>query len=50
MVRDWNEFKVTEEFLSIDDLVEAVEEGRVIEMFGTGTASLVSPVRRICYS
>lgn len=32
--RHWNEFKVTEERFKIQDIIEAVKEGRVIEAFG----------------
>lgn len=31
------------------DLASAADEGRLIEAFGTGTAAVVSPVRRISW-
>ncbi|KAJ3035642.1 branched-chain-amino-acid aminotransferase [Rhizophlyctis rosea] len=47
LAREWNEFKVTESRLSMFDVAKAIEEGRVIEMFGAGTAAIVSPIKRI---
>jgi len=47
--RLWGTLKVTERSLSIKDFCCAVREGRVFEMFGTGTASVIVPVNRIVY-
>jgi branched-chain amino acid aminotransferase len=33
----------------METLVRAVEENRVIEMFGAGTAAIVSPIKQIKY-
>jgi branched-chain amino acid aminotransferase len=41
--------KVTEGIWTMDDLLNALSEKRVLEMFGTGTAAIVSPVNRILY-
>jgi len=49
LAREWKEFKVTEEEWTMDSLVQALQEGRVIEMFGAGTAAVVSPVNNIFY-
>lgn len=43
------EFKVSERYLTMADLQQALEENRVREMFGSGTACVVSPVGRILY-
>ncbi len=43
LLKDWN-MKVSERKLSIDDLYLAHEEGRLEEVFGTGTAAVISPV------
>uniref|UniRef100_A0A8C6G124 branched-chain-amino-acid transaminase n=1 Tax=Moschus moschiferus TaxID=68415 RepID=A0A8C6G124_MOSMO len=43
------EFKVSERYLTMDDLTTAVEENRVREMFGSGTACVVCPVSTILY-
>ncbi|XP_059361231.1 branched-chain-amino-acid aminotransferase, cytosolic-like [Carassius carassius] len=45
----WGEFKVSERYLTMADLRQALEENRVREMFGSGTACVVSPVGRILY-
>ena len=40
---------VREEKFTMSDLAEAADEGRLIEAFGTGTAAVVSPVRKISW-
>ncbi|KAJ3317513.1 branched-chain-amino-acid aminotransferase [Boothiomyces sp. JEL0866] len=47
---EWNEFKVTEKPVTIHDVAKAVKENRVIEMFGAGTAAIVSPIKLIHYN
>lgn len=42
-------WKVSERYLTMKDLAEAEEEGRLIEVFGAGTAAIVSPVRSIAW-
>ncbi|KAM6986223.1 branched-chain-amino-acid aminotransferase, cytosolic [Aplochiton taeniatus] len=49
LTRKWGEFKVTERSLTMADLRQALKEERVKEMFGSGTACVVSPVGRILY-
>uniref|UniRef100_A0A673I8R6 Branched-chain-amino-acid aminotransferase n=1 Tax=Sinocyclocheilus rhinocerous TaxID=307959 RepID=A0A673I8R6_9TELE len=49
LARKWGEFKVSERYLTMADLRQALEENRVREMFGSGTACVVSPVGRILY-
>jgi branched-chain amino acid aminotransferase len=41
--RQWG-LKVTERALSIDEVVSAAQSGRLKEVFGTGTAAVISPV------
>ncbi|MFY0582367.1 aminotransferase class IV [Cystobacter fuscus] len=43
LLRDWG-MKVSERKLSIDELREAHHEGELHEVFGTGTAAVISPV------
>ncbi|WP_187345230.1 branched-chain amino acid aminotransferase [Cystobacter ferrugineus] len=43
LLRDWG-MKVSERKLSIDELREAHREGALHEVFGTGTAAVISPV------
>ncbi|KAL8662717.1 MAG: hypothetical protein Q9202_004502 [Teloschistes flavicans] len=40
-------WKVEERNFTMRELAEAAEEGRLLEVFGTGTAAVVSPVRMI---
>ena len=47
LCKDWNRFKVTERPFTMNEVIEAVEEGRMIESFGAGTAAIVSPVNKI---
>ncbi|MCY1083280.1 branched-chain amino acid aminotransferase [Archangium lansingense] len=43
LLRDWG-MKVSERKLSIDELREAHQKGELREVFGTGTAAVISPV------
>ncbi|MFC7321256.1 branched-chain amino acid aminotransferase [Halobacillus campisalis] len=43
LLQDWG-IPVTERKISIDELYQAYEEGIVEEVFGTGTAAVISPV------
>lgn len=49
LTRQWGEFKVTEGNFKMADVARAVDEGRVLEAFGAGTAAIVSPIERINY-
>ena len=42
-------YKVEERKISIDELIGAAKEGRLKEVFGTGTAAVISPVGEILY-
>jgi branched-chain amino acid aminotransferase len=48
IARDWG-ISVSERFLTIDEVIEASESGRLKEAFGTGTAAVISPVGQITY-
>jgi branched-chain amino acid aminotransferase len=41
--------KVSERPVSIDEVVEAHERGKLEEVFGTGTAAVISPVGELVY-
>ncbi|MBR5454119.1 MAG: branched-chain amino acid aminotransferase [Clostridia bacterium] len=43
LLRSWG-IKVTERKVSIDELVEAYDAGKLDEAFGTGTAAVISPI------
>jgi branched-chain amino acid aminotransferase len=49
LARSWNEFKVSERKITMGEVKQAVKEGRMLEMFGSGTACIVSPIKRIHY-
>ncbi len=42
-------YEVEERMITIDELVEAAKNGQLTEMFGTGTAAVVSPVGMFSY-
>ncbi len=42
-------YKVKEEALSIDTIVEGIESGTLTEVFGMGTAAIISPVGELKY-
>ncbi|MFC1883337.1 branched-chain amino acid aminotransferase [Thermodesulfobacteriota bacterium] len=48
IVKHWG-LKISERSLSIDEVIEAAENGRLKETFGTGTAAVISPVGQITY-
>jgi len=49
IAKSWNEFKVTERYPTMEDIKRGIKEKRVLQIFGAGTACVVSPVGRILY-
>merc|ERR1719369_2250067 len=49
LAREWNEFEVNERKLTIKEVLNGAQDGSLVEMFGTGTAAIVSPVGNILY-
>lgn len=47
LARTWNEFKVREAPVLMSELIRASKEGRLLEMFGCGTACIVAPIKQI---
>ena len=43
LLRSWG-YKVSERLLSIDEIREAADNGKLDEAFGTGTAAVISPI------
>ena len=41
--------EVEERLVSIDELVEAAQNGKLEEAWGTGTAAVISPIGELCY-
>jgi len=48
ILKDWN-IPIVEKQISIDEVMQAGNDGRLQEMFGTGTAAVISPVGSIHY-
>ncbi len=48
LLKSWG-YNVSERILTIDEVVEAHTNGKLIEMFGTGTAAVISPVGELKY-
>jgi len=48
LLRDWG-IKAVERQISIDEVVAAHKAGRLEEVFGTGTAAVISPVGELAY-
>ena len=42
-------YTVTERLLSVDELISALQDGRLEEAFGCGTTAVVSPIGRLMY-
>ncbi|XP_039499192.1 branched-chain-amino-acid aminotransferase, cytosolic [Drosophila santomea] len=49
MSRQWGKFKVSEANITMPMVCELLNQGRLLELFGAGTACVVSPVNRISY-
>ncbi|RWS17847.1 branched-chain-amino-acid aminotransferase: cytosolic-like protein [Dinothrombium tinctorium] len=49
LARQWNEFKVSERRITMKEVIKALNEKRLLEIFGSGTACVVCPVGCIHY-
>lgn len=49
IARGLGEFKVSERTYTMPQLAKAIDEGRVLDCFGAGTAAVVSPIKSINY-
>lgn len=49
LTRNWINFSVSERRIEMSEFVEAHKEGRILEMFGSGTAAIVCPVSCLHY-
>ncbi|KAI9187995.1 branched-chain-amino-acid transaminase bat2 [Blastocladiella emersonii ATCC 22665] len=50
LARQWGEFQVAERKIYMKDIQAAAKEGRLLEMFGAGTACIVSPIKNVHYN
>jgi branched-chain amino acid aminotransferase len=48
IARGW-EMKVSERMISLDEVLSALESGKVKEIFASGTAAVISPVGKLAY-
>ncbi|CAD7090128.1 unnamed protein product [Hermetia illucens] len=49
LARQWGRFKVNEASFTMPQVCQLIKEERLLELFGTGTACVVSPIERIHY-
>ena len=49
LARDWDGIEVSERKMVIGEIINGAQDGTLVEMFGTGTAAIVSPVGNIFY-
>ena len=49
LAREFDELEVNERKLTIKDLLNSAKDGTLLEVFGTGTAAIVTPVGNIYY-
>ncbi|XP_069012727.1 branched-chain-amino-acid aminotransferase, cytosolic isoform X2 [Embiotoca jacksoni] len=49
LTREWGEFTVAERYLTMSQLCSALEQQRVKEMFGSGTACMICPIGHVVY-
>jgi len=50
LMKELKEFKVTVREFKVQEMIKAVEEGRMYEAFGAGTAAIVCPVQSFNYN
>ncbi len=48
IVKDWS-IKIEERMLEIDEVIEGIKKGLLKEVFGSGTAAIISPVGELYY-
>ena len=49
LTSEWPDLEVTERRVTMGEVVRAMDEDRLVEMFGSGTAAVVSPVGGLHY-
>lgn len=48
ILKDWG-YNMNERMISIDEIVDAYDQGNLFEMFGTGTAAVISSISKLKY-
>ncbi|XP_044012781.1 branched-chain-amino-acid aminotransferase [Aphidius gifuensis] len=49
LANEMNQFKVTERTITMSEICQLLSENRLLEMFGAGTACVISPISNIDY-
>lgn len=49
ILKDWG-LNATERMISLQEIIDAYKTGELIEMFGTGTAAVISSVSKLKYN
>ena len=49
LARHWG-IKVAERRIAIDEVMDSIEDGSMTEVFGTGTAAVISPIGEIFHN
>ncbi|XP_011501274.1 PREDICTED: branched-chain-amino-acid aminotransferase, cytosolic isoform X1 [Ceratosolen solmsi marchali] len=49
LAKEWNQFKVSERKITMAEVCQLLSENRLLELFGAGTACIVSPISFIEY-
>lgn len=49
LAKEWQEFHVSEANITMKQIQKAANENRLLEVFGSGTAAVISPVSAINY-
>jgi branched-chain amino acid aminotransferase len=49
ILKDWG-YNVTERDISIQEIVDSYKKGNVVELFGTGTAAVISSISKLKYN
>lgn len=45
--REWNQYKVSERKIHMEEICQLLSENRLLEMFGSGTACVITPISNI---
>lgn len=48
ILKDWG-YNINERMISLEEIVEAYDKGELLEMFGTGTAAVISSISKLKY-
>lgn len=48
LAKSWG-INVVEKQITIDEVTKAIEDGSLLEAFGSGTAAVISPIGELCY-